>query len=123
MLELVNNALGSVGLPELSVGRRLTSIAAGWASGMASAGDISHNPALGRQLGQGWIRLTENVGMGFSLKSIHQALMESAPHYANLTDPGVSEIGIGSATDDVGTTWLVALDFGGPGHEASPSPA
>ena len=114
MLELVNQARTSAGLPELSLDPRLSSIAAGWASTMAAAGDISHNPALGGQLGQGWVRLTENVGMGLSLESIHRALMESAPHYANLTDPGVSEIGLGSATDGAGTVFVVQ-DFGGPG--------
>ncbi len=98
MLELVNNARGSVGLPELSVDPRLTSIAAGWASSMASAGDISHNPALGSQLGQGWIRLTENVGMGFSLESIHQALMESA---GRARRRGL----LGGLTDSSATAW------------------
>jgi hypothetical protein len=75
---------------------------------MASAGTISHNPNLSTQV-TGWMKLAENVGMGPSIDSVHQAFVASHPHYVNLTDTQVTAVGIGVVTS--GATVFIVEDF------------
>jgi hypothetical protein len=89
------NALrSSRGLGPLSVNGTLTAKAQAWAEHMAAVGAISHSN-LPDGAPSEWRRLGENVGRGPSVDSIHNALVASPEHYANLTDPGFQQIGVG----------------------------
>lgn len=89
------NALrASRGLPGLAVHGALVAKARGWAQHMADAGGISHSN-LPDGAPDEWQRLGENVGRGPSVASIHQALVASPSHLANLIDPGFRYVGVG----------------------------
>jgi hypothetical protein len=120
LLSLANALRASVGAPALTLDDTLSAVARTWATAMAAAGTISHNPALTSQV-TGWIKLAENVGMGPSLDDVHQALVASHPHYVNLTDTDVSVVGIGVVTS--GHYVFVVEDFLQRAGSTTPAPA
>ncbi|MGH9177694.1 MAG: CAP domain-containing protein, partial [Acidimicrobiales bacterium] len=85
----------SRGLPRLTVDARLTEIARAWSATMAAQNRLYHNPSLASQLPSGWQKSGENVGYGSSVLSVHNALVASPPHLANMTDAGYNAVGIG----------------------------
>ncbi|MGH9283441.1 MAG: CAP domain-containing protein, partial [Acidimicrobiales bacterium] len=87
----------SRGLSRLAVDARLTTIARTWSAHMAATSNLAHNPSLASQLPSGWRKSGENVGYGGSVLSIHNALVASPPHFANMTDPAFNAVGIGVA--------------------------
>ncbi|MFP5377793.1 MAG: CAP domain-containing protein [Acidimicrobiia bacterium] len=91
----LNGLRQSRGLAPLSVDARLTDVARAWSSNMAATDVMSHNPVLSSQVPSGWRALGENVGYGPSVQSIHDALVASPPHFANLTDARFNTVGIG----------------------------
>ncbi len=94
LLGLTNQARAAVGAPALSADAGLASVARSWAQTMAAQGGISHDPDLGSQI-DGWSRLAENVGVGSSVSQVHDALLASSSHYANLSNADYSLVGIG----------------------------
>ncbi len=93
-ISLTNSLRSSKGLAPLSVNGTLAAKARAWAEHMASVGGISHSNLPDGAPGE-WQRLGENVGRGPSVDAIHGALVGSAEHYKNLTDPGFQSIGVG----------------------------
>ena len=85
----------SRGLAPLVVDARLNDVARAWSSNMAALNVMSHNPLLSVQAPSGWRALGENVGYGPSVQSIHDALVASPPHFANMTDGKFNTVGIG----------------------------
>ena len=74
----------------------LTAVARSWAGHMARAGRISHRPDLtAAGTDPAWIKLGENVGVGVTVVSLHDAFVASPAHYRNLVDPGWQYVGIG----------------------------
>ena len=113
----------SRGLPALGVDPRLVDLARDWSNQMAAAGRISHRPDLGSHAPAGWTRISENVGVGPSVESLHNALVNSAGHFANMVDPKVSHVGIG-VVEANGLVW-VTQNFAGyrSGFEPVAAPA
>lgn len=91
----VNSVRAAKGLPALKVDGELTAIGRRWAGKMAAAGRISHNPNFKYEVTQDWVKLGENVGTGPDVKSIHDAFVASATHYANMVDAQFTKIGVG----------------------------
>ena len=113
------NALrASKGLPGLSVNGTLAAKARNWAEHMAAVGAISHSN-LSDGAPSEWHRLGENVGRGPSVDSIHNALVASPDHYANLTDPGFQTIGVGVV--NANGTYYVAEVFMESASQPAPS--
>ena len=113
------NALrGSRGLPGLSVNGTLVAKARNWAEHMAAVGAISHSN-LADGAPPEWRRLGENVGRGPSVAAIHDALVASPDHYANLTDPGFQTIGVGVV--NANGTYYVAEVFMESASQPAPS--
>ena len=113
------NALrASKGLPGLSVNGTLAAKARTWAEHMAASGAISHS-VLTDSVPGNWQRLGENVGRGPSVDSIHNALVASPEHYANLTDPGFQSIGVGVV--NANGTYYVAEVFMESASQPAPS--
>ena len=97
LLALTNQLRASVGAPALAFDQSPATAARAWAAKMASDGTISHNPNLGRQV-TGWSKVSENVGTGPDVDTVHRALVASPSHYANLVDTEVTLVGIGVVT-------------------------
>ena len=106
-LSLTNSLRASKGLPALSTNSTLVAKARNWSASQAAAGGISHsNLASGAP--SNWIRLGENVGKGPSVQSIHNALVASPGHYANLVDPGFQYVGMGVVNSN-GTLYVTQV--------------
>lgn len=105
-LDKINDLRASRGLVRLTPDPRLRTVARNWAAQMAANGAISHNPNLSRQAPSSWTRLGENVGVGGTVDSLHQAFVNSPGHFANLVDGRFNVGGIGVVTSG-GRIWVV----------------
>jgi hypothetical protein len=90
----INELRTDKGLSPLSVNQNLVAKARSWAAGMAAAGRIWHS-TLSDGITEDWKKLGENVGMGGSVKGLHDAFVASQHHYENLVDPAFGQVGIG----------------------------
>jgi hypothetical protein len=86
---------------------------------MARQGRLHHNADFSTQI-TGWVRLSENVGVGPTAATIHRALMASDGHRRNILDERVTEVGIGVVIRD-GRVW-VTQNFRQPRANAAPAP-
>ena len=94
----LNDLRASRGLARLSVDARLTDVARAWSGRMAASGVMSHNPSLAAQAPSGWQKLGENVGYGPTVVGLHDALVASPLHFANMVDRQFNAVGIGVVT-------------------------
>ncbi len=107
-LSRLNGLRVSRGLSPLAADARLTDVARAWSGRMAAAGVMSHNPSLAAQAPAGWQKLGENVGYGPTVAVLHDALVGSAPHYANMVDPGFNATGVGVVVTG-STIWVTQV--------------
>ena len=105
----VNSVRAGQGLAPLAYDGALTSYARWWAGEMAASDSLEHSN-ISSLLGSWWT-VGENVGVGPSVQSIHNALVASSGHYANIVG-GYTHLGVGVAVDSQGRIW-VAQVFGG----------
>ena len=91
----INSLRASKGLNQLQVSGDLVGMARRWTDRMVGAGQISHNPNLGSEIGGPWTKLGENVGVGYDVSGLMQAFINSPAHYANLVDPAWTHVGVG----------------------------
>jgi hypothetical protein len=115
----VNSARASNGLPALAYAGDLAAVARRQAERMASSNRLYHNPNLGSEVSS-WQIVAENVGYGPTWSSIQQAFMASPDHRANILDPQVTQLGVGTAVGSDGRLW-VAQVFRLP-YGAAPAP-
>ena len=108
-LAMTNQLRISHGLNALASYGGLVSIARYWSGNMANAGAISHNMNLPNEVSGPWTKLGENVGTGWTVKSIQDAFVASPHHYENLVDPVFNYVGIGVV--DSGGKIYVTVDF------------
>jgi hypothetical protein len=123
-LARINALRSSVGAPPLAMDPNLTGVARDWSSSMANGTGLAHNPNL-RSIIDGittaWRKLGENVGWGTSVAQLHDALVNSPHHYANLVDPDFHVVGIGVVVK--GAEMWVTEDFlAGPTGTPTPTP-
>jgi uncharacterized protein YkwD len=93
LVSKLNAARQSSGLAPLAQASDLTSVAAERASIMARNGSLSHTPDLGGRVCC-WSWIGENVAYGGSASIIHQVLMGSAPHRANILKADADDVGV-----------------------------
>ena len=117
-VQLLNDLRSSRGLGRLGVNAHLTNTARGWSSHMASVGNISHNPHLAAQSPGNWARLGENVGMGPSVVSLHNAFVASPSHFGNMVNGHYDSVGVGVVMS--GSTMYVTVNF--MQTQAAPAP-
>jgi hypothetical protein len=105
---LINQERAARGLPTLGVSLSIRDVARTWSGTMAGANSLYHNPNIAAQIEQidgGWQALGENVGVGYSVSSLHQALMNSPGHRANILG-NWTYVTIGVVVVQGGKIWL-----------------
>ncbi|HEY8201667.1 MAG TPA: CAP domain-containing protein [Actinomycetota bacterium] len=120
------------GLGAMAVNPDLVVMARRQSQRMADAGTIFHNPNLAAEGPKGWKLLGENVGVGPSCESLHQAFMNSEHHRDNILEPRFNNVGMGVVLSGSSTIYITeqfmqtAVAPGSvsspPPHEPSPSP-
>jgi hypothetical protein len=115
----INLLRSTLGLRTLTVSSQLSNVATRWAQQMAAEDRLYHNPNLTSQV-SGWIRIGENVGVGYDVLGLMNAFIGSPSHYANLVDPNYTHLGVGVASGPNGTIYTTH-DFMTP-EEAQPAP-
>ena len=122
-LGLINGLRASRGLAPLQVSGEQTGLAQQRAEINAANNQLAHTPSLPAGVSENWTNLGENVGAGGSVDTIWNAFLSSPRHFANLTNPGFTHIGIGVASN--GSTQYVVHRFmalGAPAPAPAPAP-
>ena len=129
-LTLMNQARTRAGLPAMISDGTLAGTSRSWSSHMASRGQISHDPNLANvasMVEPAWRSVGENVGVGYSASSLHDAFMNSAGHRANVMSSKFNRVGIG-VVHAGGRIWVTVRFLQGPaisgttGLEPAPEP-
>ncbi len=109
---LMNGERAKRARPRLRMNRRLVNVARTQSREMASSGAIYHNPDLASDLsGVSWSVAGENVGVGNSVESLHQAFMDSAGHRKNVLRRSFRKVGVGVVAAD-GRIWVTVVFAG-----------
>lgn len=106
-VRLLNAERTQRGLRQLTVHPDLQHVARDHSDTMAARNLLHHNPTLATEV-SGWSRITENVGRGPSAARLHDALMASTGHRANILDSRVDQVGVG-VTVVSGTVWVTQV--------------
>jgi Cysteine-rich secretory protein family len=117
----VNAARSAAGVHPVVWADDLAAVARRQAERMARAGELFHNPNLGGEV-SGWQVVSENVGYGPTWNAIQDAFMASPEHRANLLDPEVTQLGVGTVVGPDGRLWVSQV-FRLPYGASPPSPA
>ena len=112
LLRLLINEERAGSARTLKMHGKLIRIARRHSARMASAGGIYHNPNLARDAGRiRWSILGENVGVGNSIETLHQAFMDSPPHRDNLMRSQFRRVGVGVIVRG-GRLWVTVVFLG-----------
>lgn len=101
----INTSRAAAGLPAVAVDAGLAAAAADHSVAMAAAGAIYHSGGLAAGAPSGWEALSENVGAGPSVDSLHAAFMASAGHRANVMGD-YDYVGVGVVRSESGQLWV-----------------
>lgn len=109
---LANHERGERDRPRLRVNPRLTRMARRHSREMARSGSLHHRPDLTAGLDAfSWSVVGENVGVGGTVRSIHDAFMGSPPHRRNLLKRAFERMGVGVVHRD-GKRWATFIFLG-----------
>jgi uncharacterized protein YkwD len=106
MLAKINNARAAHGLRPLALSGDLSTIARSHSRQMASSTTLFHTASFSSICC--WSAIAENVGVAYSVRGLHQALMGSAPHRANILDPRMRAVGVG-VVESGGQLWATQI--------------
>lgn len=103
---LINTARSATNLqldPELS------KVAKVHTKEMVRANSLHHTPSdVLRRRVTNWVELGENVGVGSTVTSLHQAFMNSPAHRDNIVRSSYRYVGVGVVKDD-GRMWVTVI--------------
>lgn len=102
----INAARAAHGLRALTVRSDLTSYARSHSAAMAKAGSLFHTSDF--SVVCCFRSAAENVGFGADVSTIHSMFMDSAGHRANILDPAMREVGVGTVTVS-GVIWVTEV--------------
>ena len=119
----INAVRSSKGLGPLAVHPELVDVARAWATRMAEADEISHNPDLAEQVRADWQKLGENVGVGMTVPKLHDAFVRSPTHYRNLIDPDFTHVGVAVVLGRDGAIFTTHQFMKLRAPKAAPAPA
>jgi uncharacterized protein YkwD len=106
--DLVNAARAQHGRRALEFNLELHFKAQAWADTLSREQRLRHSH-LPSGITQPWRKLGENVGVGGSVDSVHNAFMNSSGHRGNILDPAFNQIGAGVTRDGGGRYWVVQV--------------
>lgn len=112
-LDRANALRASSGVPALQEHDVLTDKAEAWAQHLAATGRLEHS-SLGSGLGGlQWRALGENLAVSTptadTLASLHDLLVSSSEHRANILNRGFTHLGVGVASGADGRVWVVQV--------------
>ena len=122
-LQKINAERDVRGLADLQWDSKLAATSRSWSGVMAANGQLSHDPdlaAVAASVEPSWRSVGENVGVGYSVTSLHAAFMDSSGHRANILKPGYNRVGIG-VVHAGGKIWVTVRFLQGPSISASSS--
>lgn len=112
MAGLVNELRAGLGLPTLTYDADIAAVARRWSETMGAEERLYHNPNYWRQYPAGSLAGAENASQVSAPLSLRAAvrrsfdgLVGSPLHYANMTNPDFTHLGVGIALDD-GVLWV-----------------
>lgn len=109
---LVNRARDDHDLASLQASASLSKTARKHSRAMANEGDLFHRDDLTAGLnGITWSLVGENVGTGSTVRSIHRAFMNSAPHRHNILNHSFDTVGVG-VVEGEGRMWVTLVFLG-----------
>lgn len=121
MHQLVDEARAAQGLGPLVPADDLSTVAHAWSERMAATREFEHNPDAGAQVCC-WSAVAENIAWSDPPRwwqpgdpverithQLHQALLASPGHRANLLNPELDQLGIGIHVDRDGSVWITQL--------------
>jgi len=106
---MVNDLRASLGADPLARHPDLTLVARRWSEEMAATERFEHNSEYSAQYPPGWRRTAENIAFGETSETLtadalqrlaamsFESLLDSPGHYANMTDPHFTHVGVGMA--------------------------
>ena len=106
MARLINVSRTAEGLAPLTLTVQMSDVARNWSATMGNAATTSdpwagfdHNPNYSTQIPAGWNRAGENIAVGtagwYTAAMMHDRLMNSPGHRANIMNPDFTHIGLG----------------------------
>ena len=102
----INQARSNHGLAPLRVSSDLSSYARAHSASMLRQRTLFHTSNF--TVLCCWSSISENVGYDTSARGVHHALMNSAPHRANILDPTKKAVGVGIAREN-GMLWVTQI--------------
>ncbi len=120
LVALSNQTRTERNLPPLAVDGELTDRARSWSERMAREGVLSHSD-LDAGTTSTAPAAAENVGCDESVESLHQSLVASPSHYANLVEPAFTHVGVGLARATDGMLYTTQVFMTSTGAD-SPAP-
>ena len=106
-LALLNAERSANGLAPLAMHSDLTDDAQAWSQHLLAQGSLTHNPNLG-SVTTGWDKLSENVGVGVSIESLHAAFMSSSGHRRNILGD-YNYVGIAVVEETSSKLWITVV--------------
>lgn len=94
------------GLPPLQVRSDLSDYARRHSGAMSSRQALFHTPDF--TVLCCWSAVAENVGVGFTVRGVHRALMRSPAHRANILHPDMRALGVGVVRSG-GRIWVTQV--------------
>ena len=107
--DLVNGARSAASVPTVVGQGDVDAEADRWARAMRDACTLGHRPDITANIPDGWTLIGENVGVSSQLpdesdaavlQRLHDALMASPGHRANILGPSFDQVGIGAVKGD-----------------------
>lgn len=120
-LSKINAERSARGLAPLEVYWDLEDDARAHSQRMMNQDNLHHNPNLGG-VTTGWQALAENVGVGPSVDSLHQAFMDSSGHRQNILG-NFNYVGVGVVSESETKMWVTVVFMRGPADLLDPPPA
>lgn len=118
MVDLVNAARAEHGLPPFDVAADVAEVAYAWSVTMATTRVFEHNTGHPGQICC-WATVAENIAMSDPVplwrpgdevarttRELHEALLASPGHRANILADDMDQIGVGIHVDGQGTIWI-----------------
>ena len=110
MARKINGARDARGERRLSLDKELSKVARRHTWEMDTKNSLYHTPSFTlRRRVTHWRVLGENVGIGQTVSSLHQAFMASPAHKANVLRSDFRHVGVGVREAATGQIWVTVI--------------